>query len=116
MPCGLTTWPSSIGSNLLGVGLHHVERAGIAALAADVDEDQGVVAAHHLVGEVEPAGAEVEHAHPVRQLASVEALGDRPPKPSSFIQALPMPATRICLPALDPRAHRPSTSSGKKNR
>jgi hypothetical protein len=32
---------------------------GLAALAADVDEHERVVAAHDLVGEVEPAGAEV---------------------------------------------------------
>ena len=46
------------------VGLHHVQRPRLAALAGDVDEHQRVVAAHDLVGEVEPAGAEVEHPHP----------------------------------------------------
>ena len=45
--------------DVLGVGLHHVQRPRRAALAADVDQDQRVVAAHHLVGEVQAAGAEV---------------------------------------------------------
>ena len=62
--------------DVLLVGLHHVERARLAALAADVDEDQRVVAAHDLVGEVEAAGAEVHHAHAGGQLAPFEALDD----------------------------------------
>ena len=62
--------------DLIGVRLHHVERPGLAPLPADVDQDQRVVAAHDLVGEVEAAGAEVEHADPVRELGALEPLGD----------------------------------------
>ena len=47
--------------DVLLVRLHHVERPGLAALAAHVYQHERVVAAHHLVGEVEAAGAEVEH-------------------------------------------------------
>ena len=62
--------------DLGGVGLDHVQRAGLAALAADVDEHQRVVALHHLVGEIEPADAEVEDRDSLGQLALSEALGD----------------------------------------
>jgi hypothetical protein len=58
------------------VGLHDVQRAGLAALAADVDEHQRVVAAHHLVGEVEPAGGEVAHADARGQVAVLQAPDD----------------------------------------
>ncbi len=61
----------------LRVGLHHVQRPGLAALLADVHEDERVVAAHHLVGEVEPTGAEVGDRDPGRLLALPQALGDR---------------------------------------
>ena len=78
MPCGLITC-AVLDARLdrLLVRLHHVERARLAALAADVDEDQRVVAAHHLVGEVEPAGAEVEHRpRPRGSSRCVEPLDD----------------------------------------
>ena len=45
------------------VGLDHVQLAGLAALARDVDQHERVIAAHDLVGEVEPARAEVHHGH-----------------------------------------------------
>ena len=45
------------------VRLHHVQRARLAALPADVHDHERVVAAHHLVGEVEPARAGVHHRH-----------------------------------------------------
>ena len=56
------------------VGLDHVQLAGLAALARDVDQHERVVAAHDLVGEVEPARAEVHHRHARRQLAPLEPL------------------------------------------
>ena len=61
--------PRSGRRRLLGFGSITYSVPGLAALAADVDEHERVVAAHHLVGEVEPAGAEVEHRHAGRQLA-----------------------------------------------
>ena len=74
MPCGLIASPSSIVAvDGLLVGLHHVQRARLAALAADVEDHERVVAAHHLVGEVEPAGAGVHHRHAGGQLALGEA-------------------------------------------
>ncbi len=71
---------------------------GSLALAAGVDEDQRVVAAHHLVGEVEAARAEVHHRHArghARRASSRRATS--PPNASSCSQALPTPATRICF-------------------
>ena len=62
--------------DILEVGLDHVERARLAALARDVDQHQRVVAAHDLVGEVEPARAEVHHRHARRQLARLQPLRD----------------------------------------
>ena len=59
------------GRDVVLVGLHDVERAGLAALAADVDEHQRVVAAHDLVGEVEAAGAEVADADAGGQVAAL---------------------------------------------
>ena len=52
------------GLDRLGVGLHHVERPGLSALLTDVDENESVVAAHHLVREIEAAGPEVGNGHP----------------------------------------------------
>ena len=62
------------GLDVLLARLHHVERPGLAALPADVHQHQRVVAAHHLVGEVEAAGAEVEDRRALGQLARLEAL------------------------------------------
>ena len=45
--------------DLVRVGLDHVDVSRLAALLADVDQDHRVVAAHHLVGEVEASRAEV---------------------------------------------------------
>ena len=59
------------------VGLDHVQRPRLAALAAGVDEDERVVAAHHLVGEVEATGAEVEHADPRRAARARRAASPR---------------------------------------
>ena len=56
------------------VGLHHVQRPRLAALAADVHQHERAVAAQHLVGEVEAAAAEVEHGYLRRQLAPFEGL------------------------------------------
>ena len=83
------------GLDLLLGRLHHVERAGLAALAAHVDQDERVVAAHHLVGEVEPAGPEVEHRGALGQLARLEPLHHLAAEAVVLSQALPMPATRI---------------------
>ena len=49
---------------------------GLAALAADVEDHERVVAAHHLVGEVEAAGAGVHHRDAVGQLALLEPARD----------------------------------------
>src|SRR5689334_6746586 len=90
--------------------LHHVERAGLAALAADVHEDQSVVAAHHLVGQVEPAGAEVEHRRLGRQLALAEPLCHLS---AEAVVAHP----RVADPGYEHVLHEiTSTSGGKKNR
>jgi len=58
--------------NVLLAGLHHVQRPGRAALAADVDQDQRVVAAHHLVGQVEAAGARVHRRDALGQLQPLQ--------------------------------------------
>ena len=72
------------------LGLEHVERARrAAALAGDVEQDQRVVAAHHLVGEIEAARAEVLDCDAVRQLQLASA-GARPRRRSR------RPASRHC--------------------
>ena len=77
MACGLIDLAVlDAGLDLLLERLHHVERPGLTALPADVDQDERVVAAHDLVGEVEPAGAEVEHRRALGQLARLQALDD----------------------------------------
>src|SRR5262245_42250757 len=64
------------GLHVLLGDLHDVERAGLAALAADVDQHEGVVAAHHLVGEAEAPGPRVERRDPRGQVAPGEPAGD----------------------------------------
>ena len=61
--------------DVLGVGLHHVERARGLALPADVDQDKRVIAAHHLIGQVQPTGPEVDDLDAGRQLTAGEQLG-----------------------------------------
>ena len=50
----------------------HVERPRLAALARRVEQHERVVAAHQLVGEVQPAGAEVHHRHAVGHAARLQ--------------------------------------------
>ena len=67
--------------DLLLVGLHQIERPGFTPLTGDVHQDHGVVAAHHLVGEVEPAGAEVQNRDSGGELSLAEAPDDLAPEP-----------------------------------
>ena len=53
--------------------LEDVERPGRAALARGVEQHERVVAAHELVGEVEPARADVHDGHPGRHPAVLQA-------------------------------------------
>src|ERR1700733_7038069 len=58
------------------VGLHHIQRAGLASLLGDVEDHERVVAAHDLVGQVEPPGAGVHDGDARRERALAKAPGD----------------------------------------
>ena len=90
--------------------LHHVERAGLSALPAHVDQDERVVAAHHLVGEVEPAGAEVEHRGALGELARLEPLHDLAAEPVVLQPGVADAGNQDALHC------RTSTSGGKNQR
>src|SRR5579872_1792356 len=63
------------------VDLHHIQRPRLPALPACVDQDERVVAAHHLVGEVESAGTEVHDSDPRGQRALAQPPYDLAPEP-----------------------------------
>ena len=71
MPWGSSIWPSSIWPSdvVLAASITYSVPGGL-ALPADVDQDQRVVASHHLVRQVEAARSEVHH---------LDAVGKVPP-------------------------------------
>ena len=99
------------------VDLHHVQRARRLALPADVDQDQRVIAAHHLVGEVQSAGAEVGDLDAGRDLAAGQQLGHLA---AEAVVAHPGVADAgdedLLGCAAQCLGHTGSTSWGKKNR
>ena len=110
--CGSITAPSSMPpSTSAGSGSITNTRARRLALAVDVHDDQGVVAAHHLVGEVETAGAEVEHAHAGRELALLQPLGHLATEAVVAHEGVADAGHQYLA---RPVAHRSSTSSGLK--
>ena len=105
-----------VALHVVGLDLHHIQRSRRLALPTDVDQDQRVVAAHDLVGEVEPAGAEVDDVHAVWQLVLAQALGDLAAEAVVAQPGVADAGNEDLLGASCGLGHAVITSSGKKNR
>src|SRR5207248_2314279 len=101
---------------VVSVGLHDIERSRRAALAADVDQDQRVIAAHDLVGEVQAAGAEVHHVHTRGKLACCQHLGHLAPEAVVAQPGVPDPGHEDLPGPRRSVSHASSTSLAKKNK
>ena len=104
------------GGDLGLLGLEHVERAGRAVAAHDVDQDERVVAPHHLVGEIEATGAEVLDRHARLGLALLEHPHDLGTEAVVAHERVADPCDQDLRAALRHDASRSSSSPAKKKR